>query len=283
MKTSRIKSWITVWSAVLTTMAVNGAPPADQAAKAALAKPDKTYTGTVVAVNPKDNVLNVKGFLFSHKQFNLGNNCTYTLVDQNPGALGDVRSGQRVTVSYQDVHGVPVADHVTQQPLRDKGMVKAVDPAVHTMTVHLGPLRDKTFQVPTGCQITLHGDKSGMVDDIHVGDHVTVTYEVPKGKATAREIAQTSATFTGNMTAIDLDQKIIKAQATFSTRKFNLANDCTIVMNGKPDGKLTDLRPGEKLTFNYENVDGVNVANRIAPAESQRSTVASTTPPPGDY
>ena len=114
----------------------------------------------------------------------------------------------------------------------------------------------------------LHGDKDGTLADIQTGNHVTVTYEVPNGKPTAREVAQTSAMFTGSLTAIDLNRKTLKAKATFATKKFTVGDDCAIVTDGKPGGKLTDLRPGESLTFNYDDVDGVNIVNRIAPAET---------------
>jgi len=239
-------------------------------AKATAAKPDKTYTGTVVSVAPKDRTLDVKGFLFS-KQFNLGDSCAYKMVGQGAGAIGDLRPGQRVTVGYQDANGVLVADCVTQKPLQEQGMVKAIDPAAQQLTLHAG-MMDKTYQLPTGCDVTLRGGKAGALGDIQVGDHVTVTYEVPNGKPTAREIAQTSATFTGDLTAIDLGQRTLKAKDTFATKKFNLGDDCTIVVNGKPDGKLTDLRPGESITFSYDSVHGVNIANRIAPAEAAPTT-----------
>ena len=67
----------------------------------------------------------------------------------------------------------------------------------------------------------------------------------PNDRATAREIAQTSATFTGKLTAIDLGQKTLKARSLLDTKKFNVGDDCAIVANGKPDGKLSDLRPDE--------------------------------------
>lgn len=274
MKTKALRTWAVVGLSVLTATAAYRASADDASANATAAKPDKTYTGTVVSVNPQEKMLDVKGFLFSKKDFNLGDNCAYSIVGQENGAMGDLRPGQKVTVSYQDVHGVLVADRVTQRPMRDEGMVKTIDPAAHTMTLHVGVF-DKTFQLPANCDVTLRGGKSGTIADIQPGYHVTVTYEVPNGKATAREIAQTSATFTGDMTAIDLDQKTIKASSTFATKKFNVGDDCAIVINGKPDGKLTDLRPGENLTFSYDDVNGVNIVNRIAPAGmSSSSSVA---------
>ena len=258
---------------VLTATAAYRASADDTSANATAAKPDKNYTGTIVSVDPNEKALNVHGFMFS-KKFNLGDNCAYSIVGQETGALSDLRPGQRVMVGYQDAHGVLVADRVTQQPLRDEGMVKAIDPAAGTMTLHLGVM-DKTFQLPANCDVTLRGGKSGSIADIQPGYHVTVTYEVPNGRPTAREIAQTSAMFTGDLTAIDLDQKTLKAKAMFDTKKFNMGNDCAIVVNGNPNGKLTDLRPGENLTFSYDDVNGVNIVNRIAPAgESSSSSVA---------
>ena len=278
MKTTRSKNWMAVCAAVLTATAASRVSADDATANAPAAKPDKTYTGTVVSVSPNENMLDVKGFPFGHKKFNLGNSCTYTIVDQDSGAIGDLRPGQRVTVGYQNAHGVLVADRVTQQPLRDKGMVKVIDAKAHTLTLHVG-IVDKTYQLPADCDVILRGDRAGAIADIDTGNHVTVTYEVPNGNATAREIAQTSATFTGDLTAIDLGQKTMKAKTAFTTKKFNLADNCAIIVNGKTDGKLTDLRPGESLTFSYDSVNGVNIVNRIAPAGEQKSSVATSAPP----
>ncbi len=96
----------------------------------------------------------------------------------------------------------------------------------------------------------------------------------------ARQIAQTSIEFTGTLTAIDLGEKTLKASAGFSSKKFNVADNCAIVINGKPDGRLSDLRPDEKLVFSYNNIKGVNVVNRIAPAGTEPNPIATTTPVP---
>jgi len=279
MKTTRSKNWMPVCAAVLMATAGYRALADGASANATAAKPDKSYTGTIVSVDPKEHMLEVKSFPFSNKKFNLGDTCACTIVGQDAGTVGDLRPGQKVTVGYQDAHGVLVADRVTQKPMRDEGMVKAIDPGTQTLTLHLG-VRDKKFQLPADCEVTLRGDKAGTVGDIQPGNHVLITYEVPEGKATARQIAQTSETFTGDLTAIDLEQKTMKAKATFATKKFNVGDDCAVVINGKPDGKLTDLRPGESLMFSYDNINGVNVVNRIAPAHAQKSSVAASSAPP---
>jgi Cu/Ag efflux protein CusF len=272
MKNKVLRTWAAVCLSAVTATA-GYRVLADDASANAAAKPDKTYTGMIVSVDPKEHTLEVKSFPFSDKKFNLGDTCTYAMVGQDSGTAGDLRPGQKVTVGYQDAHGVLVADRVTQQPMRDEGMVKSIDPATQTLTLDQGVM-DKKFQLPTDCEVTLRSDRSGTIADIQPGNRVLITYEVPNGKATARQIAQTSQTFTGDLTAIDLDQKTITAKAMFTSKKFNVGDDCAVVINGKTNGKLTNLRPGESLTFSYDNVNGVNVVNRIAPANGSGSTVA---------
>lgn len=269
MKTTALGKWAAVGMSVLTLAAYSS--PADQTATAA--KPDKTCTGTVASVHPDQRTLEVKGFLFS-KTFNIGNSCTFALLDKPDGSISDMRPGEKVVVSYQSPNGVLVADSIRQKPMDDTGTVKAIDPAKHTITMHSG-IMDKTFRVPDDCVVVLHNDKSGTVADVQPGDHVIITYETPDGKLTARQIAQTSATFTGELTAIDLGEKTLKAKATFDSKKFHLGDNCTIVLNGKLGGHLTDLRPGEKLTFNYDTVNGVNIVNRIADAQTAQETAAA--------
>ena len=70
----------------------------------------------------------------------------------------------------------------------------------------------------------------------------------------------------------------MKAKSGFSSKKFNLADNCAIVINGKTDGRLGDLKPNDRLVFNYDEVNGINVVNRIAPAEARPGSVASTPP-----
>jgi len=275
MKTTKAKNWTAVCAAVLTATAVFRAS-ADQSATAA--RPEKSYTGTVRFVDPTERVLRVQGWTMFNKTFNLGDNCAVAQLDKNPGTAGDLRAGEKVKVSYQDSHGVLIADRVEQQPMLSEGMVKAVDPAGHTLTLRLHGM-DKTFQIAGDCNVLLRDDKSGKLTDIQAGSHVTVTYETPNSTPTARQIAQTSLEFTGKLTAIDLGEKTLKAKATFGSKKFNVADNCAIVVNGRTDGRLSDLKPDDKLTFSYDEINGVNVVNRIGPAETRPGSVASTTSP----
>jgi Cu/Ag efflux protein CusF len=272
MKTSRLCNWTVVCLSGLTATTAFRAS-ADQATTAA--KQEKTYTGTVVAADPREHVLKVKGWLLD-KSFSLGDACTYTFLDNRLATAYDLHPGQKVTVRYQNASGVLVADRVEQQAMRFAGTVKAIDLQKHLLKVHVRGA-DKTFQLSRDCRVVLRNDKPGTLADVQPGHHVTVTYEIPNEMPTAREIAQTSATFTGTLTAIDLTERTVKAKAVLGSEKFHLADGCAIVLNGKTDAELRDLKPGDKLTFSYEEVNGINVANRIANATgSPEATTAES-------
>ncbi len=201
------------------------------------------------------------------------------LLDKSGGMVGDLRPGEKVKVNYENVDGVLVADRVEQIPMRLEGMVATIDSGTHTLMLHR-PTLDKRMEIAGDCKITLRDDKSGTLADIHPGNHVTVIYETPGGTPTARQIAQTSIEFTGALTAIDLGEKTVKARATFDTKKFNLADGCAIIVNGKLNGRLSDLRLNDDLVFSYDEINGINVVNRIAPAKTAttNSVVTATTP-----
>ena len=269
------KQALALASVVLATTAFNGL--ADQADKPA-GMPEKNYSGRVAFVDPLNRTFNVKSWALSKKEFNLGDNCTFALPGMNNGTLADLRPGQEITVRYQDLQGVRVADRVEQHPLKYEGMVAAIDPNKRTLTLRHGSF-NRTIQIADGCAVTLRQDKSGQLTDIQPGDHVTVTYEIPGGDhPIARQISQTSMEFTGQLTAIDLDQKVVKAKGAFENKEFSLADDCAVVINGRPDGKLSELNPDEKLKFNYDTINGVNVVNRIEPAAAEQKAMATSSP-----
>jgi hypothetical protein len=130
----------------------------------------------------------------------------------------------------------------------------------------------KTFSLPADCKVVLRDDRNGSLEDVKVGHHVTVVYELPGHSPVARAIEQTSATFVGTLNAIDASARTVKAKQLIGDKKFNLADNCEIVVNGKPGGSLSDLRLGQKLALSYDEIDGVNVATRIAPADQSTST-----------
>lgn len=231
----------------------------------------KTATGELRSVDAQERTVQVKGWL-GGKRIRLGEECTFKLVDQPKGSLDGLRPGQKVRVSYQDVRGVLVATDIEQLPLRIEGTVKSIDAEGRALAIDRR-LGGKKLEISEDCVVRLRGNKLGALPDVKPGHYVTVTYETPDGVLTARRIEQTSATFTGELTAIDLGERTVKVKTLLDAKRFELARDCSVVIGGKPDGQLRDLQPGERVTISFDPVDGVNVATRIAPAgEDDAST-----------
>ena len=252
-------------AAMVVGVAINASADQTSAGSAATAAPhEKSYTGTIMSVDRAAQMMEVKDTLgLFHKRFSLADNCVYTFIDKGSGTAADLRAGQKVNLGYQNAHGVLIADRVTQEPMRFEGVVQAVDPQQHTLIVRHRML-DKVFSIPSECTVVLHENKSGTLANVQPGERVTVTFETPAGVPTARLIAQTSATFTGELTGIDLSRRTLKATTLLSTKQFELAKGCTIIVDGKPGRELRDLRPGDKLTVSYDEVHGVCIANRVA-------------------
>lgn len=230
-----------------------------------MAAKEKTCSGTITAVDAKEKVIKVQRYLLN-KTFVLGENCVLALSNKKEASLGDFRPGQKVNVNYIDASGVLVADRIAQEELRFSGQVRALDRNAHTLRIgHWGT--GKTFTIAGDCNVLLNGDAKGGLDDVKVGNRVTVIYEVPANRLTARQIEQRSILFVGSLQAISLsDQTVCAGNGHRKDTVFHLADNCAIIKDGKPEGRLNDLRLGQKYELSYDSVDGVNVVNRIAPA-----------------
>jgi len=274
MKMNRIAKWsLAALSAAAFTAA--GQTVAPQQAPAAH---EKEYTGMVTSVNDQLHTMTVRGTMF-HKTFSLGQSCNITRWDNTSGTMTDLRPGEKVKVGYLDAQGVLAADRVEQIPLDYQGMVKSLDTNQNYLVLQSSMGRERKLTLADNCRIMLRDNASGQISDIQPGDHVTVVYEEPSGSEIARQITQSSQSFTGSLTAIDLNARTVSAKDVFGVKQFNLAKDCAIVINGQTDAPLMDLRPGERLMFNYDEINGVNVANRIAPAPNSReATTAQANP-----
>ncbi len=272
-----MKMKIPAWMACTAVLTLATLPSSADESSTAAAGQEKTYPGTVTAVHPNDQTLRVRGVFLLNKDFHIGSSCAFALWGNPSGALMDLKSGDEVTVRFQRSNGVLVADRVTQDMSIRKGVVTAIDPVARTMTVRDHGM-DKSFQIGDDCNIVLRDNHSGLIADVQPGNLVTVKYDTPGDRAIVREIAQRSATFTGTLTAIDIDSKTLKAKSTFTTKAFTVGDQCAIVLNGKMGGQLSDLAPNEKLVISYDDIDGVNVVNRIATAPAAQTQTTMTSP-----
>lgn len=271
MKSSLIKTWLITGVTVLMALPALADQPD---APATPPGPEKSYTGTVISVDANEHTLRVKWWAMLDKSFNLGDACVVSQLENSHATVKDLRVGEKVTVGYVKLHGVLIANRIEQDAMRYEGTVKALDAAKGTLTL-AGPTFDRQLQIANDCKVGLRNGRTGTLADIRTGNYVTVTYERPVKAPVVRQVDQTSITFTGTLTAIDLGEKTLKAKTTFGSNKFNVADDCAIVINGKTGGKLAELRLNEPLAISYDEINGVKVANRIAPVEPDKSANSS--------
>ena len=234
------------------------------------ASPDKIYTGIVNYYDPKGHVLDMQGAIFA-KDFSVSPSCPYRFPEHGNGTVKDLRPGEKITIRYQKTNGVLVGDQIEQDLMQYEGTVDDVNGANHTVTVYSRHL-DRTFNFASQGQVLLLNDKPGVFTNLQNGFHVLVTFEAPNGTPTAQRIEQTSILFTGSLKEINLTQGTLTTTAGFGGRKFTVAKDCTIRIHGKT-AQLGDLKPDDKLVLTYDNVNGVNVVNRIVPAGEAANVV----------
>lgn len=134
-----------------------------------------------------------------------------------------------------------------------------------------------TFHIANDCKVMLPNGHDGTLTDVQPGDRISVIYELPDGAAVAFRIRDRSSTFTGTVDAIDLSASTLKTKEMFGQKGFDLTDHCQILLdNGKP-GHLKDLTLGQRYKFTFEDVNGVNVLDRIAPVqEAEAPETAST-------
>lgn len=228
---------------------------------AAAAPQEKSLKGVVAAVSQPDKTIRVKNFWHT-RTMNLADDCKVVFQDKPAASPADLRPGQQVEVRFEDAQGVLVAREIMQKNQTYRGYIASIDPAKRVLVVRHRML-DKTFRIADDCRVVLRDEKAGAPGELQPGQSVMLVFETPDGVATAREITQHSKTFNGSLTAIDLNERTLKARAFLGSRKFSLSSGCRIVIEGKPDGELRDLRIGDRVVFNYEDVNGVLVADRV--------------------
>ena len=276
----------TFCAALLAAILVTGQIVADNSAttptgstsSAPVAKKLKIYKGDVAAVHVKEKIIQVKGLLFS-KTFNASTDCKLSFENKPRGSWTDLRRGQKVEVTYEDADGILVAQSIAQYDPDFTGYITAIDTAKRSMTVKHGRF-SRTFLIPESCRVIVRGADSGSLNALEIGHTIVVDYEKRGEALLAQRIQQNSPSFVGSITAIDTGLNIVKARNLLDERRFSLGDDCRIVVNGKTDGELRDLRIGERVTFTYEDVNGVLVANRIGrettSPESQNAQATKT-------
>lgn len=233
------------------------------------------FNGTISVVDGEERIVKVDKFLMN-KTFNLAEKCTFAIGLDKESTLEQLKPEMEVVVNYQETDGVLVATHIAQRWYTHTGYIKAASPANREIVMERMGMAKK-YKVNDSTRLTIHND-TAKLGDLKPGQKVTVTYTRQDDVWLAQKVEDTSETFSGTVEAIDAGSNTIKVKSLINTRKFNLGEGCKIVLNGETDGKLKDLRIGQKVTIDYEEVKGVMVAARIEldaahTAASNRNTV----------
>ncbi|HEV2693930.1 MAG TPA: hypothetical protein VG347_13635 [Verrucomicrobiae bacterium] len=289
MKTTKTTAWIAASAAVLTSVALFRALAAEPATAStnsdtlSNSDKDKTYTGTVSSIDPQTHVLGVQGWTTLSKKFIFNDSCTFAQLDKNKASAKDLRIGERVSVSFEEVNGAVVANRVQQEAMRFEGTVKDINLKTNLMVLHQTAL-DKELLLPVDCKIVLYDGKPGALADIESGDHVMAIFETPNATPIARQILKVSIPFKATLSAVDAEKQTVTARTSSATKTFAVAANCVYAVNGLTDAKIKDLnvRLGDHFVFSYETINGVETVSRIASAEPPPNTVAVAIPA-GDY
>ena len=229
--------------------------------QSAATQEEKSFKGSITAVNEKDRSISVKGVLFT-RTFNATDTCKLSFESKPGGTWADLHPAQRVEVRYVNAQGVRIASDISQKDIVFKGYITAIDPAKRTLAVKHG-LYVRNFALTEDCMVRIKDDKKGSLDGLKIGHTVHVAYEKEGAALKAYRIEQMNPTFVGTISAIDSSSRTVKAKDFLNEKRFNLVDGCKIVIGGKPDGNLSDLRIGDRVALCYEDVNGILVANRI--------------------
>lgn len=298
MKTMRTKTAVTATLALLGlgTAAALGADantsyansptmgaPALSDQSASIPSGEKTFEGTVTSVNPQEKTFAVKSMLFT-RTFNAGRDCNLSL-RAKPGApvtWAQLKPGVDVQVTYRDFDGVLVARDVSEHEMTYSGHISAIDLAAGKIEIKHG-LLSRSFVLPADTQVCIEGTRTAGLQNLQLGDSVNVMYETVNGSHMAKRIEESGKQFLGTIQAMDTPAKAIEVRELKGNggpeKWFNLADSCSIVINGKLDSSLRNLHQGETVSIRYNNDDGILVASRITP-ESARSVAQNTTASP---
>jgi hypothetical protein len=80
-----------------------------------IAQTGAEFTGKLTAVDMSDHTLKARS-VFDTRQFHMANNCAIVIDGKTGGQLSDLKLGQPVRFSYNDVNGIDVVTSIANEP-----------------------------------------------------------------------------------------------------------------------------------------------------------------------
>lgn len=235
-------------------------------------KHERYWTGTITAVDTQNNTVSGTHWMVGDT-FDIGQKCAIDTIDNKEAKLGDLRPGEKARIEYREVEGVRVADRIAELALRYDGTVHSVDQTAGVITMAEAPLyqpfhQPERFRIAGDCKVILLNRHDGSLADLQPGDRISVIYELPKDSAVAYRIREKTTRSDGVVVAIDRSTGTLKVNESSGEKEFTVGDDCQVVLGGMKTGDLKNLVPGEHCRFTYEEVNGINVLDQIAPTRS---------------
>lgn len=232
---------------------------------------EHSWTGTLKGFNAQQGTVTAEHWGLS-RSFRLGKDCSVRTLDKKASRLDELMPGEKLRIRYQKSDGVMVANQITEKALRTDGTVKSIDPKARMLVLEqpalYRPFRSApSYRLAQNCKVQLYNGHSGTMGDVKPGDHIALTYEVPRGSSVVYRLNDQSASVVGTLDTLNLPQKTLKAKGSLGQTKFAVGDPCEIILPGDKKGHLNDLQPGQQYRFTYQVVNGVNILARVAPAQ----------------
>ncbi len=159
--------------------------------------------------------------------------------------------------------GAAVADdHPATDMKTTTGTIGAINPRDKVLSVQ-GMVFSKTFVLGDNCTLTATDQKAGSLADFRPGEKVDVSYRNVDGVLIASSVAEVRLTYTGTVSAFNPAEHSLTLQHNGAVRVFQLADHCSVILNGDTKGVLDNVQVGNRVTVVYETPNGQWTARRI--------------------
>jgi Cu/Ag efflux protein CusF len=148
------------------------------------------------------------------------------------------------------------------------GTISALDAREKSLKIQ-GVLFTKTFVLGDNCILAVGGRADASISEFRPGQKVTVAYRNVDGVLVADRVTQDRLFFTGEVSAIDTQNRVLTVRHGAESKTFDISDKCGVTLNAKNSGTLADIKPGGHVTVIYEKPAGHWVARWIEQPSQQ--------------
>jgi len=254
------------------------------------------FAGRITEIDRGDYEITVRS-PDAARTFKLAENADIIDHDGQQVDIGDLRVGDRVVVYSSRRRGAHVAHRIESEHLgygraygteemraenQCSGTISGIDrgDGVLKLNVH-NPSKenavvvaDREFELARDARISTDEDPDATLNDLHVGDHVTIAYHEENGDLVADRVGPPGMvltrsgewvrygsayeprgrphTFSGTVVAIDSDAGTLTVKGLSSDHTFRFTDGAEIVLSdGDTSRSLRSLRVGDEVTISY--------------------------------